>query len=127
MIEFVPSKITEIGKQGLLLWLLKRLKAKIPFDVNKLYASEILSILLQQSSENKNLFGDLDGVDVVLQQLAVISSCIDTFLIYIFMNILFTISKCFRNMYVRYYGLDFFKLIIDQLLGAAYRLILIKV
>lgn len=70
LIEFVPSKITEIGKQGLLLWLLKRLKAKIPFDVNKLYASEILSILLQQSSENKNLFGDLDGVDVVLQQLA---------------------------------------------------------
>lgn len=46
----------------------------MPFDVNKLYASEILSILLQQSSKNKILFGEYDGVDVILQQLAVIIS-----------------------------------------------------
>jgi beta-catenin-like protein 1 len=67
----VPQKVTEIGKQGLLQWLLKRLKAKMPFDSNKLYVSEILSILLQQSTDNKVLFGELDGIDVVLQQLAV--------------------------------------------------------
>ncbi len=71
LIEFVPDKVSEIGKQGLLLWLLKRLKAKIPFDANKLYVSEILSILLQHSTENRTLFGEADGVDVVLQQLAV--------------------------------------------------------
>lgn len=71
LIEFVPEKVPEIGKQGLLNWILKRLKAKMPFDINKLYASEILSILLQQSPENRTLFGILDGVDVVLQQLAV--------------------------------------------------------
>ncbi|XP_065203764.1 beta-catenin-like protein 1 [Planococcus citri] len=70
LIEFVPEKVPEIGKQGLMTWLLKRLKAKIPFDQNKLYASEILSILLQQSKENRELFGDADGVDIILQQLA---------------------------------------------------------
>ena len=74
LIEFVPEKVPEIGKQGVLNWLLKRLKAKIPFDQNKLYTSEILSILLQQSRENRELFGDLDGVDIILQQLAVIFS-----------------------------------------------------
>lgn len=71
LIEFIPEKVAEIGKQGLLTWLLKRLKAKIPFDQNKLYASEILSILLQQSQENRELFGEADGVDIILQQLAV--------------------------------------------------------
>lgn len=60
----------DAGKQGLLQWLLRRLKAKLPFDANKLYASELLSILLQQSSENNLLLGDLDGIDVLLQQLA---------------------------------------------------------
>lgn len=52
-------------------WLLRRIKAKMPFDANKLYASELLSILLQQTPENKLLLGDIDGIDVLLQQLAV--------------------------------------------------------
>lgn len=71
LIEFVPDKVNDIGKQGLLAWLLKRLKSKMPFDVNKLYVSEILSILLQQSKENRESFGEMEGVDVILQQLAV--------------------------------------------------------
>lgn len=79
LIEFVPQKVTEIGKQGLLQWLLKRLKARMPFDANKLYVSEILSILLQQSTDNKVLFGELDGIDVVLQQLAVIIAIFNLF------------------------------------------------
>ncbi|CAG5107037.1 Similar to Ctnnbl1: Beta-catenin-like protein 1 (Mus musculus) [Cotesia congregata] len=70
LLEFRPELCVDAGKQGLLQWLLRRLKAKLPFDVNKLYASEILSILLQNSSENKLLLGDLDGIDVLLQQLA---------------------------------------------------------
>lgn len=61
----------DAGKQGLLQWLLRRIKAKMPFDANKLYASELLSILLQQTPENKLVLGDIDGIDVLLQQLAV--------------------------------------------------------
>lgn len=52
-------------------WLLRRIKAKTPFDANKLYASELLSILLQNTPENRLLLGELDGIDVLLQQLAV--------------------------------------------------------
>lgn len=52
-------------------WLLKRLRAKMPFDPNKLYASELLSILLQNCKENQILLGEMDGIDVLLQQLAV--------------------------------------------------------
>ena len=71
MLEYKPEICAEAGKQGLLQWLLRRLKAKIPFDTNKLYATEILSVLLQETPENKLLLGDLDGIDVLLQQLAV--------------------------------------------------------
>lgn len=61
----------DAGKQGLMQWLLRRIKAKAPFDANKLYASELLSILLQSTPENRLLLGELDGIDVLLQQLAV--------------------------------------------------------
>ncbi|XP_011501189.1 PREDICTED: beta-catenin-like protein 1 [Ceratosolen solmsi marchali] len=60
----------DAGKQGLITWLLKRIKVKTPFDTNKLYASEILSILLQNTKKNRLLLGDFDGIDVLLQQLA---------------------------------------------------------
>lgn len=71
LLEFRPGLCVEAGKQGLLQWLLKRIKAKMPFDGNKLYASELLSILLQETVENRLLLGELDGIDVLLQQLAV--------------------------------------------------------
>ncbi|KAF6087722.1 catenin beta like 1 [Phyllostomus discolor] len=61
----------EAAQQGLLQWLLKRLKAKMPFDANKLYCSEVLAILLQDNDENRELLGELDGIDVLLQQLSV--------------------------------------------------------
>ncbi|XP_060517370.1 beta-catenin-like protein 1 isoform X1 [Cylas formicarius] len=65
------SDITvEAGKQGLLAWLLKRLKLKVPFDPNKLYTSEMLSILLQDNEKNRLLLGEIDGIDTFLQQLA---------------------------------------------------------
>ena len=51
-------------------WLIKKLKVKVPFDENKLYASEILSILLQTEPDNRKLFGQLDAIDNLLQQLA---------------------------------------------------------
>lgn len=71
--EFRPELCTDAGKQGLMQWLLRRIKAKMPFDANKLYASELLSILVQNTPENRLLLGDLDGIDVLLQQLAVSS------------------------------------------------------
>lgn len=72
----------DAGKQGLMQWLLRRIKTKTPFDPNKLYASELLSILLQHTPDNRLLLGDLDGIDVLLQQLAVG--------IYIFINFIIT-------------------------------------
>lgn len=68
--ELRPEICNEASKQGLLQWLLKRLKLKSPFDQNKLYASELLSILLQDNNSNRLALGELDGIDTVLQQLA---------------------------------------------------------
>uniref|UniRef100_A0A671LGT2 Beta-catenin-like protein 1 n=1 Tax=Sinocyclocheilus anshuiensis TaxID=1608454 RepID=A0A671LGT2_9TELE len=48
--NFVPV-CTEAAPQGLMQWLLKRIKAKMPFDANKLYCSEILAILLQNNDK----------------------------------------------------------------------------
>ncbi|MBZ3891506.1 Beta-catenin-like protein 1 [Sciurus carolinensis] len=71
MNEFQPEMCTEVAQQGLLQWLLKRLKAKMPFDANKLSCSEVLAILLQDNHENRELLGEVDGIDVLLQQLPV--------------------------------------------------------
>ncbi|XP_066584208.1 beta-catenin-like protein 1 [Prorops nasuta] len=70
LLEFRPDVCVEAGKQGLMQWILRRLKTKIPFNDNKLYASEMLSILLQSTPENRLLLGEMDGIDVLLQQLA---------------------------------------------------------
>jgi beta-catenin-like protein 1 len=56
---------------------LKRFKAKLPFDGNKLYSSEILSILLQNNEENRKLLGELDGIDTLLQVISVSFLIID--------------------------------------------------
>ncbi|GAB0097458.1 beta-catenin-like protein 1 [Sergentomyia squamirostris] len=71
LMEIKMEVCVEAANQGLMQWLLKRLKAKLPFEANKLYCSEILSILIQDSKENRLLLGSLDGIDVLLQQLAV--------------------------------------------------------
>lgn len=69
--ELRPEICQEAAEQGLLQWILKRLKIKSPFDANKLYCSEILSILIQDNNDNQTLLGTLDGIDILLQQLAV--------------------------------------------------------
>ncbi|XP_064155505.1 beta-catenin-like protein 1 isoform X2 [Anguilla rostrata] len=71
MAEFRPDMCTEASQQGLMQWLLKRIKAKMPFDANKLYCSEILAILLQNNDSTRELLGEVDGIDVLLQQLSV--------------------------------------------------------
>lgn len=69
--EIHPEICKEAADQGLSQWILKRLKHKSPFDANKLYCSEILSILVQDNDEIRLQIGSLDGIDVLLQQLAI--------------------------------------------------------
>ena len=40
------------------------------YDNNKLYAAEILAILLQGNEANQKLLGEKDGTDILLQSLA---------------------------------------------------------
>lgn len=57
------------GEQGLLVWLLKRVRIKA-YDNNKLYAAEIMAILLQGNEPNQKLLGEKGGIDILLQSLA---------------------------------------------------------
>jgi len=70
IVEFKPEICKDVASAGFMNWLIKKLKVKIPFDDNKLYGSEILSILLQSEPENRLMFGQLDAIDSLLQQLA---------------------------------------------------------
>lgn len=74
LIEIKPHiSVLVCQKTNILVFLLKRLKTKT-FDANKLYCSEILSILLQSETENQKLFGrlhEIDGVDMLLQCIAI--------------------------------------------------------
>ncbi|WVZ73006.1 hypothetical protein U9M48_021377 [Paspalum notatum var. saurae] len=57
----------------LLRWLLSRVKVR-EFDANKQYASEILAILLQNSPANQKRLGQINGVDGLLQAVAMYKS-----------------------------------------------------
>ena len=71
LVEFRPAVCAEAAEAGLVAWLVKKVKVKVPFDNNKLYASEILSILLQNEPENRKRFGEMgSSMDSLLQQLA---------------------------------------------------------
>ncbi|CAI5958149.1 unnamed protein product [Closterium sp. NIES-65] len=70
MIEALPSVAEAVCERTRLLrWLLARIRVK-EFDANKLYASEILAILLQGSSANQKRVGAMNGVDSLLQAAA---------------------------------------------------------
>lgn len=60
LVEFRPEVCKE-ALMGLLGWLVKKLKVKVAFDANKLYASEIQSILLQTSQTTASSFGEMSG------------------------------------------------------------------
>ncbi|KAF5186105.1 Beta-catenin-like protein [Thalictrum thalictroides] len=74
MIEVKPS-VAELvcERTKLLRWLLGKIKVR-EFDSIKQYASEILAILLQNSSANQKRLGQMNGVDVVLQAVALYKS-----------------------------------------------------
>lgn len=66
-----PEGTAEKGlEQGLVNWLLKRVRQKAAFDGNKLYASEILAVILQQSQAARTSLGAKDGIDILLSALA---------------------------------------------------------
>ena len=67
MAEFQQQEVlNSSGEQGLLLWLLKRIRVRT-FDANKLYSTEILSILLQNNTGNQQLLGAKNGIDCLLE------------------------------------------------------------
>ncbi|KAJ1692498.1 hypothetical protein LUZ63_009196 [Rhynchospora breviuscula] len=67
LIELKPAVADMVCERTKLLrWLLGRIKTR-EFDANKQYASEILAILLQNSVANQKRFGQINGVDGVLQ------------------------------------------------------------
>ncbi|XP_065850693.1 uncharacterized protein [Euphorbia lathyris] len=74
LIEVKPA-VAELvcERTKILRWLLSKIKVR-EFDSNKQYASEILAILLQNSTANQKKLGQLNGVDVVLQAVAMYKS-----------------------------------------------------
>ncbi|KAL6555857.1 hypothetical protein OROHE_007131 [Orobanche hederae] len=74
LIEVNPS-VSELSceKTKILKWLQARIKIR-EYDSNKQYASEILAILLQNSVMNQKRFGQMNGVDTLLQAVAMYKS-----------------------------------------------------
>nr|CAH8864358.1 unnamed protein product [Trichobilharzia regenti] len=71
LLEIRPDMNVIMANQGLFAWLLRRLQRRPIFDKNKLYVSELLSILLQMDEANRRQLGEVDGIDILLQQLSV--------------------------------------------------------
>ncbi|XP_071692993.1 uncharacterized protein [Rutidosis leptorrhynchoides] len=74
LIEVTPA-VAELvcERTKLLRWIIGKIKVK-EFDSNKQYASEILAILLQSSAANQKRLGQMNGVDVMLQAVAMYKS-----------------------------------------------------
>lgn len=70
LLNIRPEMAVTIANQGICAWIMRRIQ-RPQFDKNKLYASEVLAILLQLDDANKIRLGEMDGIDVLLQQLAV--------------------------------------------------------
>ena len=51
------------------MYLLKRLRGR-QINSIKIFAGEILSVILQNSDDNRKKVGEADGVDILLKQLA---------------------------------------------------------
>ncbi|KAL4075820.1 Catenin-beta-like protein [Scleroderma citrinum] len=58
-----------VVKTKIMSWLLDRIQSKI-HDENRCYAAELLSILLQNGSANRQQLGKLDGVEIILKALS---------------------------------------------------------
>lgn len=72
ILSFIPPLAVQVANSTELLpWLLQRIGKDRAYDSNKQYASEILSILLQEEREVRLKFVELGGLDVVLEAVAV--------------------------------------------------------
>lgn len=72
LLSFIPPLAAQVvNATELLPWLLKRIAREHAYDSNKQYASEILSILLQEEREVRLKFVELKGLDAVLEAVAV--------------------------------------------------------
>eukprot|EP00730_Choanoeca_flexa_P018968 TRINITY_DN9250_c0_g1_i5.p1 TRINITY_DN9250_c0_g1~~TRINITY_DN9250_c0_g1_i5.p1 ORF type:complete len:554 (+),score=162.36 TRINITY_DN9250_c0_g1_i5:59-1720(+) len=70
MLELKPELVESLVKDtDLLTWLIKRLEAP-EFDANKLYVSELLAVLVQTSEANRQKLGQLNGIEGLLQTIA---------------------------------------------------------
>ena len=66
LLEASPELSAPLARDaGLMAWLLGRIKLR-PFHANKLYATELLAVLLQQNAPNQALFGEEGGVLALL-------------------------------------------------------------
>ena len=62
-----PEIATKIGASGnFLIYLLKRLRGRTINSI-KIYVGEMLSVLLQNSEENRKKVGEAEGVDILLK------------------------------------------------------------
>lgn len=73
LVDINEGLVLRAGQESdIIAWILKRLKSKgIDVDANKLYASEILAILMQNCGPNRRRLGMLDGIDSLLQSVAI--------------------------------------------------------
>lgn len=72
ILSFIPPLAVQVvNNTELLPWLLKRITNERAYDSNKQYASEILSILMQEEREVRLKFVELKGLDIVLEAVAV--------------------------------------------------------
>ncbi|CDW60164.1 beta catenin protein 1 like [Trichuris trichiura] len=70
ILEIRPEIADLLIRNGIVTWILNRLKAKSPFDGNRLFCSEILAVLLQTSVSAREVVHDSNGIDILLQQMA---------------------------------------------------------
>ncbi|VDK54181.1 unnamed protein product [Anisakis simplex] len=71
VLDFEPAYAEQCVSQGLFTWLLRRATQRGPLDANKMFASELLALLLQSSeSARKKLTDKIDGFDLLLRALA---------------------------------------------------------
>ncbi|KAH8874562.1 Beta-catenin-like protein 1 [Schistosoma japonicum] len=66
LLEICPDINMTRSNQGLSSWLLRRSQKCEVFDKNKLYVSELLSILLQTDETNRHQLGEVDVIDILL-------------------------------------------------------------
>ncbi|KAK6106480.1 Catenin-beta-like Arm-motif containing nuclear family protein [Brugia pahangi] len=71
VLDFRPSFADICVEQGLFAWLLRRATQRGGLDANKMFASELLSLLLQSTElARKRLTEKVDGFDLLLRALA---------------------------------------------------------